>query len=117
MNNKARHILFILFAVLAFAALLYHIIAVVQPFDATPAWRHTLFMAISTICIYGLLKRPSWFIWFFGLLLVQQLYSHGTHFFKLLEDNKINSVDIAVLLLTPILFLLLLTDKSNKQKV
>ena len=114
MNNKIRHILFFVFAVLAFAALLYHTIGAVQPFDTTPAWRHTLFIGICTICMYGFLKRPKWFVWFFGLLLVQQLYSHGSHFVQVYRENKINTIDAAVLLLMPLAFVLLLTDRKSK---
>lgn len=114
MNSKARHIAFIVFAVLAFAALLYHTAGAVQPFDATPAWRHALFIGICTICIYGLLKRPQWFVWFFGILMIQQLYSHGSHFIQVLRQNKINTIDVAVLLLMPLLFILLLRDSKSK---
>lgn len=112
MNNKVGHTIFIIFAVLAFAAMLYHTIGAVQPFDATPAWRHTLFIGICTICIYGLLKRPKWFVWFFGIVTVQQLYSHGSHFIKLLQEHKINVTDTAVIVLTPLVFILLLLDRK-----
>ena len=115
MNSKARRISFIVFAIFACAALLYHTVGAVQPFDATPAWRHTLFIGICTICMYGLLKRPKWFVWFFGILTLQQLYSHGSHFIKLLQGDKINLIDMAVLLLTPLVFILLLLDKKSKQ--
>jgi hypothetical protein len=114
MNNKARHIAFIIFSVFAFAAMLYHTAGAVQPFDATPAWRHSLFIGICTVCVYGLLKRPKWFIWFFGILTVQQLYSHGSHFISILQgENKVNLIDAAVLLLMPPVFILLLIDRSK----
>lgn len=113
MNSKVRHILFKVFAVLAFAALLYHTIGAVQPFDTTPAWRHTLFIGICTICIYGLLKRPTWFVWFFGVLTAQQMYSHGSHLIQVLKENKINTIDIAVVLLMPLIFILLLRDRKS----
>jgi len=106
--------IFIAFAVLAFAAMLYHTIGAVQPFDATPVWRHVLFIGICTICIYGLLKRPQWFVWFFAILTIQQLYSHGRHFIQLLQEGKLNLIDAAVLLLTPLLFILLWRDRKSK---
>jgi fumarate reductase subunit C len=115
MNSKTRNIVFIFFAILAFAAMLYHTVGTIQPFDATPAWRHTLFIGICSISIYGLLKRPKWFVLFFGILTIQQLYSHGSHFVKLMQEDKINFIDIAVILLTPLLFILLLIDKKIKQ--
>ena len=115
MNSKVRHIVFIVFALLGFAAMFYHTAGAVQPFDATPAWRHTLFIGICTICIYGLLKRPKWFVWFFGALTVQQLYSHGSHFVQLLKTDKFNPIDAAVLLLMPLVFTLLLVDRRPRQ--
>ncbi|MGG9960593.1 hypothetical protein [Ferruginibacter sp. SUN106] len=115
MSSKTRHILFMVFAGLAFAAMLYHTVGAVQPFDTTPAWRHTLFIGICTICMYGLLKRPKWFVWFFGALTVQQLYSHGSHLIHLLQEDKLNFIDAAVVLLTPLVFILLLMDSKSKQ--
>jgi hypothetical protein len=114
MTSKARHILFMVFAGLAFAAMLYHTVGAVQPFDATPAWRHTLFIGVCTISIYGLLKRPKWFLWFFGVLTVQQLYSHGSHLIQLLQETKLNFIDAAVVLLMPLVFTLLLMDSKSK---
>lgn len=111
---KQQPKIFIAFAVLAFAAMLYHTIGVVQPFDATPVWRHALFIGICTICIYGLLKRPQWFVWFFGALTVQQLYSHGSHFIKLFQEGKLNLIDATVLLLTPLLLILLWKDSKSR---
>ena len=110
---KQQPKIFIVFAALAFAAMLYHTVGAVQPFDATPAWRHTLFIGITTICIFGLLKRPKWFVWFFGVLTIQQLYSHGSHFIQVFRENKINPIDTAVLLLMPLIFILLLKDRKS----
>jgi hypothetical protein len=114
MNNKSREKIFITFVLPGIVALIYHIIGAIKPFDATPAWRHGLFIGISIICIYGLLKRPDWFVWFFGILTVQQLYSHGSHFVRLLEENKFNWIDFCVLVLTPLVFIFLLMDKKIK---
>lgn len=110
---KQQPKIFIAFAILAFAAMLYHTIGAVQPFDSTPVWRHILFIAICTTCIYGVLKRPQWFVWFFSVLTVQQLYSHGSHLIKLLQENKLNLIDVTVLLLTPLLCMLLWRDKKT----
>jgi hypothetical protein len=116
MSKKTRHILFIIFAVLAFAALLYHTAGAVQPFDKTPAWRHALFIGINTICIYGLLKRPKWFVWFFGVLAVQQLYSHGSYAIELWQQQHlVHWISVADILLLPVLLILLLADKKIKQ--
>jgi hypothetical protein len=113
MNRRTTKILLVIFALLAFAAMLYHTYNVIKPFDATPVWRHSLFIGINMICIYGLLKRPDWFIWFFGILTLQQLYSHGSHFIRLLTESKFTWIDFCVLLLMPIGFILLLFDKKS----
>jgi hypothetical protein len=112
MNKKALQILFVAFSLLAFAAMVFHIIGAIKPFDATPAWRHSLFIGINIICIYGLLKRPNWFVWFWAILTLQQLYSHGSHFLRLLSENKFTWIDFGVLVLMPAIFVLLLIDKK-----
>jgi hypothetical protein len=114
MNKKVLQVLFIGFALLAFAAMVYHIIGAIKPFDATPAWRHSLFIGINIICMYGLLKRPIWFVWFWGLLTLQQFYGHGSHFFKSLGEDKFIWIDFGVLLLMPLIFILLLTERKIK---
>jgi hypothetical protein len=111
MSRKAVGILLKCFAILAFAAMLYHIIGVIKPFDATPAWRHGLFVGINIICIYGFIKKPYWFIWFFALLMLQQFYSHGSHFMHLLSQQKFGWIDFCVLLLMPAGFILLFIEK------
>ena len=113
MNNKSRDRILIAFAVPGIAAVIYHIVGAINPFDATPAWRHGLLIGVSIICIYGLLKRPGWFVWFFGLLTLQQLYSHGSHFLRLLSENKFSWIDFGVLLLMPLIFVLLLIDRKS----
>lgn len=113
MSKKALQIQFTIFALLAFAAMVYHIVGSIKPFDATPAWRHALFVAINIICIYGLLKRPVWFTWFWALLVVQQLYSHGSHFIRLLSQGKFAWIDFGVLVITPVIFILLIVDKRS----
>jgi hypothetical protein len=116
MSKKVIQILFIVFAVLGFAVLIYHIVGAIKPFDATPAWRHSVFIGINIICFYGLLKRPAWFLWFWGILTLQQLYSHGSHFVRLLSENKFTWIDFFVLLLMPLGFILLLIDKRSTRK-
>jgi len=112
MSSRSKNMVFIVFAALAFAAMLYHVAAFVQPLDESPPWRHAIFIAVCTVCIYGLLKRPKWFVWFFGILMIQQLYSHGSHLLLLLKENKFNLIDGAIVLLMPLVFILLLKEKK-----
>lgn len=113
MSKKALQVLFTAFALLAFAAMVYHIVGSIKPFDTTPAWRHALFIGINIICIYGLLKRPVWFTWFWALLTIQQLYSHGSHFVRLLSEGEFVWIDFGVLILMPVIFILLMVDKKS----
>ena len=114
-GSNSIHKMLIAFAILGFAPLFYHLAGALQPFDATPVWRHTLFIGINVICIYGLFKRPQWFLWFFGILLVQQLYSHGSHLINLLHENKVNLIDGTVVILMPLVFILLLIDRKQER--
>ena len=115
MNKQIPFAIFVGLAALCFGVLIYHVIGVIQPFDKSPAWRHAIFIGVCSISVYGLLKRPEWFVWFFGLLVVQQLYSHGSHFINQLHNGKINWIDVAVIIITPIVFILLLADRKTKQ--
>jgi len=58
---------------------LYRMLAVLAA-DTSPLWRHALFAAINLGAAWGCWRQPRWFIWVFGLLLLQQLYSHGGDF-------------------------------------
>jgi hypothetical protein len=115
MHNRLKNILFFLFAASGFAPLFYHIAGGIKPFDATPVWRHILFTGICVICIYGLIKRPKWFVLFFGILTVQQLYSHGSHFVYLMRMNKVNLTDGAVLIMMPVILILLVIDRKKER--
>ena len=115
MNKQTRNIFFIAFAVAALLAAAYHIKGFFYPTETSPLWRHALFVFISAICIYGVLKRPGWFIWFIGLLTLQQWYSHGSYAIKLWQqEHQIHWISIADILLLPLLFILLLVDKKAK---
>jgi len=56
---------------------IYHSVGIFYQVNDSPAWRHGLFVLINLFCIYGLFKRPWYFIYFLVLLLLQQFYSHG----------------------------------------
>jgi len=123
MSKKIFHISFIIFAILAFAALIYHAIAIYHPQTPAPAvnlvaaFRHAIFILISMICIYGLLKRPKWFVWFVLALTLQQWYSHGNYAIQLWQkQHAIHWISVADIILLPLLVILLLVDKKNKQQ-
>ena len=115
--SGTRGTLFIVFAALGVVAAGYHVTGMFYKIDTAPVWRHLLFAVISLFCVYGILKRPSWFIWFFGVLLVQQYYSHGLYLFTLWrEQQKIHWISVLVLILLPIVLLCLVDEyRARKQ--
>jgi len=116
-SAKTRAALFIVFAVLATIAALYHLTGVFYTIDATPGWRHILFVIINLFCVYGVLKRPAFFTWFWGVLLVQQYYSHGLYLLKMWhEQQKIHWISVADLLLLPIVLVCLIEDRRNQKR-
>jgi hypothetical protein len=116
MTDKTRRVFFIIFACLAFAAAVYHLVAVFISFDKTPAWRHALFIGINIIAIYGLVKRPKWFLWFVVLLTLQQWYSHGSYAIGLWQnEHRIHWISIGVIVLLPLLCILLFIDQKAKR--
>ena len=106
-------------------AALYHVIAIIASSfnfpmhifgtDRSPIWRHALFTVIGIIIIYGSLKRPRWFVWFVGVLTLQQWYSHGSYAFRLWRsEHTIHWISITVILLLPVVFAVLLADRRTR---
>jgi hypothetical protein len=113
MKEKA----FQLIAVFFLAAALYHFAGLFYPVNDAPKWRHTLFVGINALCIYGFLKRPVWFMYAFFVLLVQQLNSHGSALVSYWEENHLVSwIDFSVVLSTPLMFLMLVYDWQDKRR-
>ena len=117
MSKKVLSIIFIVAAIASFAALLFHLKGIFYPSVETPAWRHVVFIAVNSICIYGVIKRPGWFIWFVGLLTLQQCYSHGSYAIELWQkQHSVHWVSVCVVIFMPVLFVLLLIDRKFKLK-
>ncbi len=115
MSKKALHIIFYAFAIICFIAMLYHIKGIFYPTKLSPTWRHGIFICINIIFIYGVLKRPKWFICLAAILTVQQWYSHGGYAIHLWQtENKIHWISVAVILLLPVLIWLLFIDRKIK---
>jgi len=115
MSSRTRNILFTACVILAVFALIYHLIGIFYKINDSPVWRHALFIFINIICVYGLLKKPGWFTWFFGILLLQQWYSHGSYigwYWK--NEHRIDWISVAVVLLMPAVFMLLLSEKRSR---
>ena len=72
------------------------------------------FISINGICIYGFLKRPEWFIWFVGLLTLQQWYSHGSYAIELWQEKHvIYWISVGIIVLMPVAFVLLLLERRK----
>ncbi|MES2775310.1 MAG: hypothetical protein V4722_14065 [Bacteroidota bacterium] len=110
--NKKNNPLFYFYALLAVFAALYHANKYFFPVPNESAGRHLLFVAISTICVFGLIKRPAWFLYFFGVLMLQQLYSHGGQLLQQWNGmHTINYIDLGIVVMMPVIFVSLLRNR------
>jgi hypothetical protein len=108
--------LFIIFALFFFISAAYHLVAVFVSVNESPVWRNLLFVGINAFTGYFLLKRPRWFIWFFILLMFQQLYSHGSDLINAWNSqHRIDWMSLMVILVMPAIYIFLLIDRTAKQ--
>jgi hypothetical protein len=118
MSKKILHIIFYVFAIIGFIAMLHHIKGIFYPTILSPSWRHCIFVFINIISIYGVIKRPKWFIWFVILLTVQQWYSHGGYALHIWQtESKIHWISIADIILLPLLVTLLIFERKKNIKI
>ena len=114
MSKKIFQVIFIIAALMMFGALLFHVKGFFYPVPPTPPWRHAIFVAVTALCIYGVLKRPRWFIWFTGILTVQQWYSHGSYALEFWQkQHSIHWISMGVIVFMPLLFIVLLLEKRS----
>lgn len=117
-SEKTRNILFKVFATLFSLAAIYHLVGVFYKVNGSPVWRHLFFAGINMFCIYGILKRPAYFICLVALLLVQQYYSHGAYMVSIwIEKKQIHWISFFDLLLLPIALICLIEDWKKKNRV
>ena len=112
---KLRSTLFKLFAALSLLAAIYHFVGLFYRFDETPFWRHLIFVGINLFCTYGFLKRPKYFIYLFGMLLLQQFYSHGSYLICLWNAKRqIHWLSVIDLIMLPLALICLVEDRKLK---
>lgn len=109
---KKSPFLFYLYAFATVIVALYH----VNRYFFTPigesATRHLVFVGVCTICVFGLLKRPGWFLYFFGALTLQQIYSHGSSLLHQWNDlHSVNYMDLGAVVMTPVIFVSLIRNR------
>ncbi len=108
---------FRIFALFFIAAAVYHFAGLFYPVNSAPVWRHGLFVVINLLFAWGMLKRPAWFIYVFFVLLLQQLYGHGSALLNHWHQTQhLAWIDLAVVIATPVMFTLLLWEHLNKNK-
>jgi len=111
-SKKSRNPIFYIYAFLAAFIALYHINKYFFPSANEHATRHLIFVGICTICVFGLIKRPAWFLYFFGALMLQQLYSHGSQLINQWKEvHTVNYTDLIVVVMMPVIFVSLLRNR------
>ena len=112
---KRRETIFKVFAVFFLITAIYHMVAVFFKINASSIFRNILFMVINLFCVYGLLKRPAYFVYLFCVLLVQQCFSHGKDLLNNWHNGKIDWISILVLVSMPVMLFYLIKDLKNKK--
>jgi hypothetical protein len=76
---------------------------VAQPADPSGSLRHAVFVGINFASAACLWVRPPWFTYVFGVLVLQQLYSHGTSAWSAwFEQQKVDAVSLVIVVLLPL---------------
>ncbi len=115
-GSKLRNTLLKSLSVFFLLAGAYHIIGLFAKVNAEPIWRNGLFVGINLFCFYGLLKRPIYFVYLFGILLLQQVYSHGGDALTLWSTHKqIDWLSLDVVIYMSLVFVLLVMDARSKE--
>lgn len=95
---------------------LYHLVGFIDPMLVVPASRerHAVFVLINLVGSGLILWRPPWLIWPFGVLTVQQLYSHGWRAWEWWSrDHQIDWLSLGVMVVLPWLCVLLLQEQKH----
>ena len=115
MTTKQTRIIFIVFAIMFGTTAMYHFGAVFFKLNDSTQLRNIVFVVINLVCIYGVLKRPLWFIYFFSVLFIQQSYSHGISLFVTYKSGKMDWISILDLVLLPVILFFLISDLRKKK--
>ena len=117
MSPSLRRSTFQVLAALSAAAAGYHVVGALGWLrgDATPVWRHTLFIGIDCIGVWYLLRRPLAWLPLFVVLVGQQYVSHGGRAIRWWSASaRIDTVSIGTLLALTVALALLLLDARDR---
>lgn len=113
--QTSKDISFKIYAALSLITAIYHLTGIFFKIDNANPSRHIVFLIISLLCIYGFLKRPKLYIYFFVAISIQQYYSHGSYFLNLWNTKReIHWISLAIFILLPIATWLLISDKRKR---
>ena len=112
-----RRVAFALLTLIFGAAALFHLLAIFDTSldDSSPTWRHALFVGMNVACCAGFSIRPPPFVYLFGLLVVQQLGSHGLQAWRIWQiEQRFDWTSFGVLLVMPVALALLIAERRAK---
>lgn len=98
-------------------AAVYHTVGIFYPLDDVTPLRHTIFVGICGFCAWGLRKRPDYFTIIFGVLTIQQFYSHVISLYRtIVHDKRIPFLDAGVLIFMAVVLSLLFQEADKKKQ-
>jgi hypothetical protein len=103
-------------ALLLFGAAAFHVVRVLAPLegDTSSPLRHALFAVVDALMGVGLLTRPPGFSFWFGLFVLQQVYSHGIAALRAwLDRGAIDVLSLVIVVLLPLGWLLSRTETRS----
>jgi len=94
---------------------IYHLIGIFYKINDSPPLRHFIFFVLSVFGVYGVLKRPRYFVHLFPILVGQQLYSHGGDFINYWNTyHRLDWISLFVIVFLPTLYVFLVVDMNKK---
>lgn len=111
------HRLFAWLAAGSALAAVYHLAGVLGALstDATPVWRHLLFVTIDSVGVWYLLRRPLALLPLYCLIYVQQLHSHGVRALRWWAlDARIDYLSVGTLLALSVALGALVIDARDR---
>lgn len=101
-STQLRKKIFRLLQIALTIAAIYHLAGLFYRVDAASVTRHAIFVVSDLLCVYGFVKRPKYFVFFFTAFTVQQYYTHGQYLIHIwLNEERIHWVSVLVLSLMP----------------
>lgn len=107
---------FNLAAFLTFVTGIFHLIGIFYEVNDRSTAHHVLFTIINAICIYGFIKRPKFFVFAFGALVVHQYYTHGGSLLRHWKDYHTFKywIDFFIVLFAPVFLVYLIKDWKTR---